>query len=749
MKFKGTVSKIFCSKDSGFKILVLEVGRLQRIPEEYVNPKFPANISVAGPMKDADEGYVIEVNGEWERRDNGNYWPWQLKVKGCTVCAFETPQLLTEIVAGIAGIGMTKAKQMVSVYGIEIVNILENEPDRLWPWETNNGQMKKASEDFKRIRMNADMQTFLCDYGISDSEIEQIQEALGLDAMKRIKSNPYMLCNARILSFKICDAIAKDLGFSLTSRNRVEAVFNYALKERAGAKGHVFLTVTQLLEECNGFMRDNAEIQGSFTSAVIAEHIKIFAAERKVVAENGRVYAYERYASECAVANILTHRSGMRSRYASVDKALLDECISEMQEELGFELDFLQKDAVIMAIRNQTSVLTGGPGCGKTSTLRTVIGVLEKMNRRMKKPDLQIALAAPTGMAAKRIVDSTGKEAKTIHKLLEYNPAALFQIHCESNPIDADYVILDETSMVDIDIAAMLLRAVRDDAQILLLGDINQLPSIGPGEVLANIISSELFPVVELKRSYRHGSRKNIYENAMRINDGNTELDTRHSDFQFYEIPDSPDDKDCKRLLAKVKKVFYEEYSANGRDARKVQVLSPMRTKTLVSVDKINRELQNMVNATVDAENEFYYGQTCYRKNDRVMQVSNDYDKQVFNGDTGIVSQASAKAGRLLVDFDGSLVEYKKAELDRLKHCFAVTIHKSQGQEYPVVIIPITGYHSNMLVRNLLYTGVTRGKQKVILVGDKNALMYAIQNVQGTKRNTALLERMKLERQAA
>lgn len=749
MKFKGTVSKIFCSKESGFKILVLEVGRSQSIPQEYVNPKFPASISVAGLMKDADEGYVIEVNGEWERRDNGNYWPWQLKVKGCTVCAFETPQLLTEIIAGIAGIGTAKAKQMVATYGIGIVAVLEDEPDRLRPWEAYNGQMKKASEDFKLIRMSADMKAFLRDYGVSDAEIDQLQEALGLEAMKLIKSNPYMLCNARILSFKTCDKIAQGLGFSLTSHNRVEAVFNYALKDRAGAKGHVYLTVTQLLEECNAFMRDNAEIRGSFTSMVIAEHIKLLSAERKIVAENGRVYAYDRYKSECAVADILTRRSSMRSRYASIDKALLEECISEMQEELGFELDSLQKDAVIMAIRNQTSVLTGGPGCGKTSTLRTVIGVLEKMNRKLKKPALEIALAAPTGMAAKRIVESTGKEAKTIHKLLEYNPAALFQIHCESNPIDADYVILDETSMVDIDIAAMLLRAVKDDAQILLLGDINQLPSIGPGDVLANIISSELFPVVELKRSYRHGSRRSIYENAMRINEGNTELDLRHSDFQFYEIPDSPDDKDCKRLLAKVKKVFYEEYSANGRDARKVQVLSPMKTKTLVSVDKINRELQNMVNAAVDAENEFYHGQTCYRLNDRVMQVSNDYDKQVFNGDMGIVSLASAKVGKLLVDFDGSVVEYKKAELDRLKHCFAVTIHKSQGQEYPVVIIPITGYHSNMLMRNLLYTGVTRGKQKVILVGDKNALMYAIQNVQGTKRNTALLERMALQRQAA
>ena len=228
------------------------------------------------------------------------------------------------------------------------------------------------------------------------------------------------------------------------------------------------------------------------------------------------------------------------------------------------------------------------------------LGVLHKLDARLKRKATEVALAAPTGMAAKRLVNSTGQEAKTIHKLLEYHPDAPFQMHCEDNPIAADYVILDETSMIDIDITAMLLKAVMDTTQVLFVGDTDQLPSIGPGEVLADLIASGLFQIVRLKRSFRHGSRKHILENAAKIIQGNISLDTRHSDFQFYEVPDLPEDKECRRLLWKLKRVFFEEYAAMGRNCEMVQVLSPMRVKTLVSADQMNAQLQNMVNARLN-----------------------------------------------------------------------------------------------------------------------------------------------------
>lgn len=240
----------------------------------------------------------------------------------------------------------------------------------------------------------------------------------------------------------------------------------------------------------------------------------------------------------------------------------------------------------------------------------------------------------------------------------------------------------------------------------------------------------------------RHGSRKTIIENANKVLEGNTALDFTRSDFQFYEVPDSSQDKNCRRLMKTLVKVYYEEYAACGRRAECIQVLSPMRMKTLVSVDQINPELQDLVNAPIDKEDEIRQGPYCFRRNNRVMQVSNNYDKNVFNGDTGLISMVSQKTGRIQVDYDGRLVEYTVREFEQLKHSFAVTIHKSQGNQYPVVIMPVTNYHSVLLTRNLLYTAVTRAKQKVILIGDRDALDYAIRNVQGTKRNSALCERL-------
>lgn len=296
--------------------------------------------------------------------------------------------------------------------------------------------------------------------------------------------------------------------------------------------------------------------------------------------------------------------------------------------------------------------------------------------------------------------------------------------------------------MVDIDTMALLLRAVKDTTQLLFLGDVNQLPSIGPGEVLHDIIGCKLFPVTALKRSFRHGSRKTILENANKVLEGNTDLDFKRSDFQFYEVPDSSGDKNCRRLMKTLLKVYFEEYASSGKQAERVQVLSPMRTKTSVSVDQINPELQDLVNALIDEEDEIRQGQSCIRKNDRIMQISNNYDKNVLNGDTGIVRMVSQKTGRIQVDYDGALVEYSSREFDQLRHSFAITIHKAQGNQYPIVIMPITNYHSVLLTRNLLYTALTRAKQKVILVGDRDALAYAIRNIQGIKRNSALKERL-------
>ena len=749
MKIKGKVSRTFHSTDNGFKIIVLELSRNCAIPEKYRNPDYPMNVSVVGNLKNVQDEYVVEITGEWEHRESGRYWPWQFKVERYNVCDFETPCILIEIISNLNKFGRPRAKRMVEVYGTDIVHILENEPHVLAVWETKPGEMEALSKEFKKYRAAANLKVFLSKYGIEDQIVDDIHERWGLSAVEVIQKNPYILCKHKLVPFLVADKIAKDCEINADNAERVDTVLLYVLNDFAGAKGHTFLRAAQLPEDCNSFLKDNCEIQGSLNKRHIEAALTRCVAKGDVVIEGENVYSKARYESETVVANILVSRVGRKARYSIIPKEKVDACIAEMQEELEVELDSLQREAVEMALCHQTSVLTGGAGCGKTTTLRFIIGAIEKLSKVYRLPGCEIALAAPTGMAAKRMMASTDKEARTIHKLIEYNPALPLLTLNEDNPLCYDFVIVDELSMVDIDTMAMLLRAVRDDTQLLFLGDVHQLPSIGPGEVLHDIINSNVFPVTALKRSFRHGSRKTILENANRVLEGITELDFGHSDCLFYDVPDSSGDKTCRRLMKMLLKVYYEEYAACGRKAEKIQVLSPMRVKTLVSVDQINPELQDLVNALVDEEDEVRVGSHRFRKNDRVMQVSNNYDKNVYNGDKGIVKMVSDKSGRVLVDYDGIPVEYTKREFDQLKHSFAITVHKSQGDQFPIVIIPITNYHSVLLTQNLLYTAMTRARQKLIFVGDRDALEYAIRNTQGLKRNTALCDRLKVTEQKA
>lgn len=742
MKIKGKVSHIFHSMESGFKIVALEISKDCAIPERYRNPDFPFSVSAVGNLKLAQEEYVIEVTGEWEHRDNGKYWPWQFKVENYVVCDFETPRILVEIISNLNKFGISRAKRMVETYGTDIVHILENEHQLLYVWGNSTKEIDELSKEFKKYHASANLRAFLENYGVEGSVVDEIQSKWGLNAVENIKKNPYILCESKTVQFKVADKIAKDLGFALDNPDRVDTVLVYVLNDYAGSKGHVFLNRFQLPEDCNAFLKDNSEILGSLNKLHITDSLNRCSAKRDVIIEGDRIYSRQRYDSETIVAGVLASRVGRKSKYSIIPNDILENCIADIQEELEVELDPLQRTAVEMALCNQTSVLTGGAGCGKTTTLRFIIGVIEKLTKLCRLPACEIALAAPTGMAAKRMMASTDKEAKTIHKLIEYNPSLPMLTLNEDNPLGYDYVIVDELSMVDIDTMAMLLRAVKDTTQILFLGDVNQLPSIGPGEVLHDIIGCELFPVTALQRSFRHGSRKTILENANKVLEGNTDLDLKRSDFQFYEVSDSSEDKNCRRLMKTLLRVYFEEYAASGRQAERIQVLSPMRIKTSVSVDQINPELQDLVNALIDDENEIRQGSHRIRKNDRIMQVSNNYDKNVYNGDTGVVRMVSQKTGRVQVDYDGTLVEYNSREFDQLKHSFAITIHKAQGAQYPIVIMPITNYHSVLLTRNLLYTALTRAKQKVILVGDRDALAYAIRNVQGIKRNSALKERL-------
>ena len=448
MRIKGKVSHIFHSMESGFKIIALEISKNSAIPEKYRNPDFPFNVSVVGNLKLAQEEYVVEVTGEWERRENGRYWSWQFKVDSYTVCDFETPRILMEVISDLNKFGVSRAKRMVETYGTDIVHILENEHQLLYPWGNSPGEIDELSKAFKKYHASANLRAFLGKYGVEDTAVDEIQSKWGLDAVDNIKQNPYVLCESKMVQFRIADKIASDLGFSLDHPDRVDTVLLYVLNEYAGSRGHTFLNRLHLPESCNSFLKDNCEIMGSLNKQHIAGALSRCSAKGNVVIEGDMIYSRQRYDSECVVAGVLASRVGRKSKYSTVSNDIMESCIADIQEELEVELDPLQRVAVEMAVCNQTVILTGGAGCGKTTTLRFIIGVIEKLTKICRLPECEFALAAPTGMAAKRMMASTDKEAYTIHKLIEYNPSLPLLTLNEDNPLAYDYVIVDELSMV-------------------------------------------------------------------------------------------------------------------------------------------------------------------------------------------------------------------------------------------------------------------------------------------------------------
>lgn len=744
MNMKGTVTRIFAEKDSGFKILVLTVRDMRSIPQEKRNPDFPGSVTLVGMMKSVRPDYVIEVSGEWENRPSGSYFPWQFKVADYAVCEFETPVLLRKFLTELPCVGAEFAARIIALYP-NADEVIEKAPQKLTIIKgVTQEKAQQIHDAFVEQKEKKSLGSFLHRYGVRQEEISLIAATYGSNAVKMIKANPYRLCDDKFLSFKLCDRIGKDLGFAADDERRLKTALNYVLSVRAGSKGHVYLTQDKLVEETNLFFHDNAAIQCSFTKETLEVRLHNLTANGDIVSEGGRYYCPERFENEQDVADILKRRAEKKSPYATIPDDLLQECLTVAEDEVGYHLDEVQRSAVFSAIRNTTSVITGGPGSGKTTLLNTYIRTLEYAVKRLGQHKPDISLAAPTGMASKRMASSTGREARTIHKLFDirYDTSRDRE---EAKIIMSDVVVLDEVSMLDIDIMACILRSLNDSTVLILVGDVDQIPSIGPGNVLADIIESGIIPVARLVHSYRHGSRKTILINSAKINSGDEDLVTNRADFVMVKVPDKPTDKDCRRLRAVTERVYNEEFLTGGKDPYHVQVISPLRSKTEASVDELNVSLQRIANPEISEEDQLTVGKVIFRKGDRVMQVSNNYDKGVFNGDTGVISLVSKAKKRLQVDYQGLKVEYSESEFEQLKHAFATTVHKAQGQEFPVVIMVVTNFHAMMLLRNLFYTGVTRAKQRIILIGDEDAVRYAIRNTRGTKRLSALCQKLKNE----
>lgn len=648
----------------------------------------------------------------------------------------------------IKGLGPALADRIVRRFGEDTFRIIEEEPERLSQVKGISERM--AVEIASQLEEKKDMRKamiFLQQYGISMQLSVKIYEKYGQEMYNIIKYNPYRLADdIHGVGFKIADEIAMKAGISADSDFRVKCGILYVLTQ-AGGNGHAYLPMEELKVRTEELLE---VMKGDFDKFITDLMI-----EKRIVVKdlNGikAVYASDYYYTELAIAVKLKDLN-IRD---SVPEDMVIRKIDRLQTDTGFNLEEMQKQAVIEAANSGILIITGGPGTGKTTTINMIIKFFEEEG-------MDILLAAPTGRAAKRMTEATGVEAQTIHRLLELNggpdnndvSVAMRFERNDENPLEADVIIIDEMSMVDMFLMNALLKAVAVGTRLILVGDINQLPSVGPGNVLKDIIRSERFNVVKLTKIFRQENLSDIVLNAHKINEGQMiSLDNKSRDFLFVKRTDANAIINAMITLVREKLPKYVE-----SDAFDVQVMTPMR-KGMLGVERLNQILQQFLNPKSPEKEEKEYGDGLFRQGDKVMQVKNNYQTEwevrgrsgvviekgtgIFNGDTGIIRTINNYTELMEVEFDeGKFVTYSFKQLDELELAYAVTIHKSQGSEYPAVVIPLLNGPRQLMNRNLLYTAVTRAKRCVCIVGVENAVKDMINNENEQKRYSGLTERL-------
>lgn len=702
-------------------------------------------ITCVGTFRFLNEGETIRAKGEFTRHPS---YGRQFSVSSYeSVIPQDSAAMERYLGSGaIKGIGAALAARIVKKFGEDTLRIVEEEPERLA--EVKGISEKKAREIAQQVEEKADMRRammFLGQYGISQSLGAKIYQQYKEDMYRILKENPYKMAEDIVgVGFKIADEIAARIGIHTDSDYRIRSGILYILLQ-ATAEGHVYLPKKILLaraEELLGVPADYME-----------KHLGDLSIDRKIVLKEipgneGKelaVYAGQYYQIELHVAQML-HELDVKD--TAEESQVLDK-IRRIQRASDIELDEKQQEAVIEAVKNGLLIITGGPGTGKTTTINAII-------RYFELEGLEISLAAPTGRAAKRMTEATGYEAKTIHRLLELTGVpqeSRGNVHFErnaQNPLAADVIIIDEMSMVDIFLMHALLSAVVTGTRLILVGDVNQLPSVGPGSVLKDIIGSGCFSVVELVKIFRQASQSDIVVNAHKINQGvPVTLDNKSMDFFFLKRYDA--NVIISVVITLIQKKLPKFVEATPYD---IQVLTPMR-KGLLGVERLNTILQQYLNPPGQEKKEREHGQGLFREGDKVMQIKNNYQMEweirgaygipvekgvgVFNGDTGIIREINTFAETITVEFDEKrFVEYSFKQLDELELAYAITIHKAQGSEYPAVIIPLLGGPRMLMNRNLLYTAVTRARRCVTLVGDEKTFFEMEENRMEQSRYTAL-----------
>lgn len=673
-------------------------------------------VAVVGTMPDAHVGSVLSLEGTWKvdskygRQFQVEKWEETLPA---TVYGIEK-----YLGSGlIKGVGPKFAKRIVQKFGKDTLDVIEETPDLLIEVEgigrVRVERIKTSWQEQKEIK---NIMLFLQSHEVSTSHATKIFKQYGADSINVVKENPYRLADDIWgIGFKTADTIARKLGIEKDRFIRLRSEILYTLN-KLSENGHCYARRDQLISTATELLEvESPELEMTLDEMIRVEDVKL---------DGEAIYLPPFYFSEVGCARrLLKILNAPRSVSVDVERVM-----KQIAAESKISYDEVQLEAIRMAVSSKVMVLTGGPGTGKTTTTLGIISAY-------KQAGCKILLAAPTGRAAKRLSETTGMEAKTIHRLLEYKPPEGYQKN-EEEPLEGDVMILDECSMIDIMLMYNLLKALPDSMTLIMVGDTDQLPSVGAGNFLKDIIDSRRIPVTELTRIFRQAQGSRIIMNAHRINEGKP-LDMRggkDSDFFFVDIDTNEEvvDRLVKYCSVNLPRYYHVD------SLRDIQVLTPMQ-RTEVGAANLNQVLQQAMNPTGPA---LRRGGTFYRVRDKVMQIRNDYDKDVFNGDIGTISYVDLEERELKVDFEGRTVDYDVTELDELVLAYATTIHKAQGSEYPIVVMPISMSHFAMLQRNLLYTGVTRAKKILVLLGEKRAVYYAIKNEKTAERNTKLAERL-------
>ena len=696
-------------------------------------------IPVVGTLGDVNEGERLDLRGGWITSPK---YGRQFKA---AMCERSMPQTETEIVAYlgsgvIKGLGPAIAKRIVKAFGTEALDIIDNDCMKLTA--INGISSDKAlyiSNEYHKITGVNEVIKFLGEYNFGPAHAISVWSAFEHDSIKQIKTNPYILCTSGIdIDFRSVDRMAADLGFDAENSDRVRAGIVYVLHENANA-GHTCLPVEKLRESvCDNLGIERRQFESCLDDCEEKEWVT-----RLTLGKREFVYLPEYYLAETYIAKKLAFMIRTSAQY---EKDYSDEIRGvEFSENIQYE--DLQRAAINACLTGSVFILTGGPGTGKTTTLNGVIKILKAHKKR-------ILLCAPTGRASKRMSDLTGEPARTIHRLLEVDYTAKGELKFkrnETNPLPADVVIADEMSMVDALLMCSLVRAIKPTSKFIMVGDSNQLPSVGAGNVLKDLISSHYIPSVELKEIFRQAAQSLIVTNAHRIVKGEFPvLDDRQNDFFFMN---KPNESEIAGLVIQLtKQRLPDTYGFSPIDD--IQVLCPTKMGA-AGTRELNKQLQLALNPPSQNKAELKFFDVIFRTGDKVMQTKNDYDvlwtknnekgSGIFNGDIGIIRAVDRFSQNVTIDFEGRMAIYTSEMLRKLEHAYAITIHKSQGSEYDAVIIPITGFTQNLLYRNLLYTGVTRAKKMIIVIGTKQLVKTMVDNDRKMLRYSLLRPLLEIE----